>query len=147
MEASAGATSAVAPVPKILLIDDTFDSAEPLARLLRLKGHTIVTSPDGLAALSALPQFAPDLILLDLNMPRLDGVGFLRHLRTDPAYASWKNTPVILTTATASTDALRAASAFGVAHCLTKSTFTIDELDRCIRDALTPRSAGAAKQE
>jgi CheY-like chemotaxis protein len=133
-------------VARILLIDDILDSAQPLARLLRLKGHTVLLAPDGLAALESLSQSAPDLILLDLDMPRLDGVGFLRRLRTDPACAAWKRTPVILTTASVAPDALRAATALGISDCLTKSTFSIDDLEECIGAALTQRGEAAPQK-
>lgn len=123
-------------MPRILLIDDTFDCAEPLARLLRLGGHVVVLAPDGLDALGSLAEAAPDLILLDLNMPRLDGLGFLRHLRHDPEYARWHSTPVIITSATATAKALDAARALGVSHFLTKSIFALPELEQCISDAL-----------
>jgi CheY-like chemotaxis protein len=134
-------------VATILLIDDTTDSAEPLARLLRLNGHVVRHAPDGLAALAALAPLNPDLILLDLHMPHLDGLGFLRHLRQDPAYARWSNTPVILTTASAPGQTLDAARALGISRCLTKAAFTVTDLESSIQHALAPRTPNPSPQD
>lgn len=79
----------------ILVVDDTPDCLEPLARLLRLLGHDVVGAENGRAALDALRDFRPDLVILDLMMPVMDGIGFLEHVRRDQ---QWKHLPVIVFT-------------------------------------------------
>jgi CheY-like chemotaxis protein len=68
----------------VLIVDDTLDCSEPLAKLLRKRGHTVECAPDGAEALALLARFRPDVIVLDLMMPVMDGVSFLEVLRGDP---------------------------------------------------------------
>lgn len=58
---------------RVLVVDDNVDSAESLAMLLRLGGHEIETAYDGIQAVESAERFKPDLILLDIGLPRLDG--------------------------------------------------------------------------
>jgi len=58
---------------RILIVDDNQDSANDLRRLLERRGHEVQTVHDGLAALAVAQQFEPDVFLLDLGLPGLDG--------------------------------------------------------------------------
>jgi CheY-like chemotaxis protein len=58
---------------RVLVVDDDRDGAEALAILLRLAGHTVETAYDGVEALSAAERFRPQVVLLDVAMPDLDG--------------------------------------------------------------------------
>ncbi len=69
---------------RVLVVDDDPDSADALARLLRLMGSQVQTAYDGLAAVDAAEQFRPHVVLLDLDMPRLDGYEACRRLRQQP---------------------------------------------------------------
>src|SRR6478672_13453751 len=77
---------------KILLVEDNLDSCTYLARLLELKGYAVQTAPDGMEALREVEAFHPDLIITDMMMPRLNGIGLLNTLRNSPKY---QTTPVI----------------------------------------------------
>ncbi len=66
---------------RILVADDFRDSAESLALLLRLGGDEVHVARDGLEAVEAAEQLRPDVVLLDLRMPRLDGLGACRRIR------------------------------------------------------------------
>jgi signal transduction histidine kinase len=66
---------------RILIVDDNRDSAESLAMLLRFLGHEVRTAYDGEAGLRAAEQFAPDVVLLDIGLPRLSGLEVARRLR------------------------------------------------------------------
>jgi DNA-binding response OmpR family regulator len=79
--------------PNILLVDDEHDITTNLAAFLERSGFNTHTTSDGLAALEQVKQAAPDLIVLDVLMPRLDGRETLRRLRQA---GNW--TPVILLT-------------------------------------------------
>jgi CheY-like chemotaxis protein len=68
----------------VLVVDDNQDGAESLAALLTLDGHQIVMSHDGLDALAKAALFKPDVILLDIGLPQLDGYGVCRHIREQP---------------------------------------------------------------
>lgn len=80
---------------RILVADDT-DSVRALFRkLLTADGHEVIAVEDGVAALRAVQQHQPDVILLDVGMPQLDGLEVCRRLKSDPAT---RLTPVVLVT-------------------------------------------------
>lgn len=70
-------------MPKILLIDDEAAIRDNLASFLARAGFAVNTAEDGIAALEAVQQDPPDLLVLDVLMPRLDGRSVLRRLRTE----------------------------------------------------------------
>ena len=69
---------------RILVVDDNRDIVDSLALLLRLVGNQVETAGDGLAAVEAAGRYRPDLILLDIGMPRLDGYSACRQIRAQP---------------------------------------------------------------
>lgn len=69
---------------RVLVTDDNWDAAETLALLLRLRGHEVRTAHDGLTALKVARAFQPQLALLDIQMPGLNGVDVARLLRRLP---------------------------------------------------------------
>lgn len=90
---AAPATAAPAGISRrILVVDDNEDSAESLAILLRMHGHLVHTAHDGEAALVMAGQFRPDVILLDLGMPKLNGYEVCRRIRQAP----WSNDTLIV---------------------------------------------------
>ena len=76
------------PVPvqrrRILIVDDNVDSARSLAMLLELSGHETHTAHDGLAGLEAAERLAPDVVLLDIGLPGLNGYEVCRRIRRTP---------------------------------------------------------------
>ncbi len=66
---------------RVLVVDDNVDAADSLARVLGLWGHSVHTANDGLEALDQAAAFTPDAVLLDLGLPRMDGLGVARRLR------------------------------------------------------------------
>ena len=83
---------------RVLVADDNADMRDYVARLLRARGYAVETVGDGQAALAHVRAHAPDLVLADIMMPRLDGFGLLRELRADPITAAL---PVIVLSARA----------------------------------------------
>ncbi len=67
------------------MVDDNEDAAELLASALELMGHTVRVAHDGPAALKLAPEFDPELALLDIGLPVMDGYELARRLRDDPA--------------------------------------------------------------
>jgi CheY-like chemotaxis protein/two-component sensor histidine kinase len=72
------------PSRRILVVDDNNDAAETLAAMLRVSGHQVETAGDGLQALTVAPSFAPDVVLLDLGMPNLNGYETATRIRAQP---------------------------------------------------------------
>jgi len=68
---------------RILLVDDNTDTANLLVRLLTRRGHLVCTAHDGLAGLQAAHDFQPDIVLLDIGLPGLDGYALARRLRVE----------------------------------------------------------------
>src|SRR5262249_4644033 len=70
---------------RVLIVDDNVDSAESMAVLLRLYGHDVRLAHDGEAALEEARAFRPDVMFLDLSLPKMDGYEVARRLRLEPA--------------------------------------------------------------
>jgi adenylate cyclase len=84
--------------PRILVVDDMAANLHVLQLRLAAQGYEVVTAVDGEAALAAARATLPDLILLDVMMPKVDGLEVCRQLRTDPSFPF---TPIIMITAKA----------------------------------------------
>jgi len=84
-DAAPPATQQPAPSRRILVVDDSTDSAEALAKLLTILGHDVETAYDGLAALEVAQIKRPDVVMLDIGMPRMDGFDVARCIRKDSA--------------------------------------------------------------
>ncbi len=69
---------------RILVADDNRDATDGLAMMLRMKGHLIQTAYDGLEAIQVAASFRPELILLDIGMPKMNGYEVARHIRQQP---------------------------------------------------------------
>lgn len=68
---------------KILVVDDGVDAATSIAQVLRTMGHEVAVAHDGLTALDEARRLRPDVVLLDIALPRLDGFEVARRLRTE----------------------------------------------------------------
>ena len=83
---------------RILVVDDVADNVEILRMRLDSLGYEVVVAEDGEQALAVVPEALPDLILLDIMMPKIDGLEVVRRLKADAALPF---IPVILVTARA----------------------------------------------
>jgi CheY-like chemotaxis protein len=95
--ASSGRRSGTEPVSsgptrKILVVDDNRDSADSMARLLSVLGNEVRTAHDGIEAVDAAEEFRPEVILMDVGMPRLNGYGATRRIRERP----WGRSVIII---------------------------------------------------
>jgi len=68
---------------RVLVVDDSVDSAETLGELLKIWGHDVRLAHDGPAAVEAARDYRPDVILLDIGLPGMDGFAVARQLRTE----------------------------------------------------------------
>src|SRR2546421_9608032 len=84
--------------PLVLVVDDVPDNVDILQMRLESQGYEVVTAADGEAALAIIRDKLPDLVLLDIMMPKLDGIATVKQLKADTALPF---TPVILVTARA----------------------------------------------
>src|SRR5438270_12896029 len=101
-------------MPKILIVEDNEENRDSLSRRLQRRGFTVVTAADGRAGLEAAHAEKPDLVLMDMNMPELDGWEATRQLKASPETQAL---PVIALTAHAmSGDRERALQHGGGAH-------------------------------
>lgn len=125
----------------ILVVDDMAIFREPIAACLRLAGWETDCAADGKDGLSKARLHKPDLILLDMAMPGIDGLAFLRALRGDP---NLKDVPVIALTAVTDKDYILQAKELGICEYLLKSRFRTPELlDRVQRHAKGKRQSHA----
>lgn len=82
---------------KILMADDEPDVLQVMAKRVAAEGFQVVTASDGQDAWEKIRQENPDIIILDLTMPKLDGFGVLKALRENPPFPKWQ--PVIIVSA------------------------------------------------
>jgi two-component system, OmpR family, response regulator MprA len=83
---------------RVLVVEDDAEITDVLRRSLRNEGYEVRTAADGIAALDEANAFVPDLVVLDLGLPRLDGTEVCRRLREDG------DVPILMLTARAETD-------------------------------------------
>jgi len=91
-------TDADTMLGRVLVVEDDEDIADVLRRSLRQEGHEVRTAADGEEALASAHDFAPDMVVLDLGLPKLDGVEVCRRLREE------SDVPILILTARADTD-------------------------------------------
>lgn len=118
----------------ILIVEDAPDNRNIAELILLDAGHTVVSVGDGASALSAAASIQPDVILMDLSLPRLDGWEATRRLKSNPATSS---IPVIAFTAHALPNDLDRARAAGCSSVISKP-FEIDNFLRQINVLIRP---------
>jgi len=82
-------------VPLVMVVDDSLTVRKITGRMLTREGFEVATAKDGVDALQQLQDIEPDIILLDIEMPRMDGFEFARNVRAD---AKAKHIPIIMIT-------------------------------------------------
>jgi CheY-like chemotaxis protein len=115
----------------VLVVDDEPDVRDVLVRTLERQGWTAATANDGCDALEAVAAQPPDLILLDLMMPRMDGFEFVAELRKRP---EWRAIPIVVVTAKSLTNGDREMLEGHVQKVLRKGDFSHDQLLNELRD-------------
>lgn len=110
---------------RILLVDDDLYVRELYEELLGNEGYEVVTASDGAEGLEKMADGGFDLVLLDVMMPKIDGVGILTKLTTTPPKK--KNGPVILLTNLANDPVIDQAKKLGAVDFFIKSDHTPDE--------------------
>jgi len=117
----------------ILVVDDEPNIVRTISDRLKMNGYRVITATDGQEAIERALQEKPDLILLDVLMPRLDGHAALERLRQ---MEETRSTPVIMLTALDQTQHIARASSMGVADYVVKP-FDIVSLLQKVKSALS----------
>jgi len=102
---------------KVLIADDKATGRELVRTVLERAGFAVIEASDGLEALRSARETAPDLIILDLHMPGLDGFGVIQELRREPQFVS---TPIMALTASAMQGDRERAMSVGFSGYMTK---------------------------
>jgi len=109
----------------ILVVDDHTETRKPLLRLLQMEGYKVVGAANALEALAAANHSDPDLILLDVMLPPMDGLTFLMRMREDERR---RETPVIVVSGLSDPQTVARAKELGVKEHLVKTQFSPEEL-------------------
>jgi PAS domain S-box-containing protein len=113
---------------RVLVVDDNQDAAQSLAMLLEILGHRVETSNDAASALSRAPVFQPDLVLLDVGLPNMNGYEVARALRAQP---SMRESTLVACTGYGQEDDRRKAREAGFDHHLVKPVH-MEDLERIL---------------
>jgi CheY-like chemotaxis protein len=122
----------------ILVVDDSADNVAILSLDLQQQGYRVVTATDGDEAISVASTTRPHLILMDISMPRLDGLGATRKIRETEGL---RDVPVIAVTAFGTEGFQRAAYDVGVSGYLTKP-IDFPRMHQLVAGLLAPRGSG-----
>ena len=125
---------------KILVVDDHEEIRDALAAILDEEGHEVVHAENGVVGLSVARSESPDVILLDIAMPQMDGLEVLRQLKADPATES---IAVIMVTAQGDRHAMVRAVQLGTRDYITKPWET-GEVEMCVNWALKAKARADA---
>jgi len=120
----------------ILVVDDAADNLAMISLALQQQGYRVVTAGNGEDAINVAGQTLPNLILMDINLPGLDGLGATRRIRENEAL---RDVPVVAITAFGTEGFQRAAYDAGVAGYLTKP-IDLDRMNQLIARLLSPES-------
>jgi len=117
-----------------MLVDDDRHLLTTIADFLRFEGYEVITATSGKEALSALRKSRPNIILLDIMMPGMDGGDVAQAIRANPVL---KNVPIIFTTAAVSKAEERSHDGCIGGESFLAKPFQLDELTARIREALS----------
>lgn len=119
--------------PSVLVADDSASTREILVTMLELEGYDVTGAVDGMDALKRLQSGTFDLVVSDLNMPRMDGLKLLENIRSDEER---RGLPVIIVTTVAEADTRKRAKSLGANRYILKSSFDQDDLVDAVRELL-----------
>lgn len=126
----------------ILVVDDDTNVRQLWIDALRAEGYAAVGSEDGLAAAELIRDLFPDLIILDLRMPRMSGWDFLEVIRSNP---KWQKIPVLIVSGYLEDEPRRAAESLTIVGKMAKP-IQIQELVEKVREAIGPARAAARER-
>ena len=123
---------------KFLLVEDFEDSRFMMRRLLEMAGYAVIEASDGEQAVALAISEQPELILMDLSLPKLDGLAATRQIRQ---YKEARNTPIVAISAHDSPESRTEALAAGCNEYVTKP-IDFDQLGEVLKHFLSPEQKG-----
>ncbi|MEJ0021957.1 MAG: response regulator [Candidatus Doudnabacteria bacterium] len=124
---------------KILIVEDEEILLTALSEELTQEGFAVAGAKDGVEGVEKAVSEKPDLILLDLVMPRLDGIGALKKMKENPVI---KEIPVVILTNLSDYDKVSDALSLGAMDYLVKANYRLDELVNKIKTVLERKQSG-----
>lgn len=119
-------------MPRALVVDDSLSARRALAQLLTDHGYEVDTASDGLDAIASIDERTPDIVLADLEMPRMNGLELTSHVRSRPGM---KSLPIVMITSRGGENHRARALRAGVTQYLTKPYFEHELLD-CLNELI-----------
>ena len=113
--------------PKVLVVDDSLSARNSLAEFMQDSGYRVFTARDGIDAIDMLEQHSPDILLVDMEMPRMNGLELTSYVRANKAT---QNLPIIMITSRATDKHRREADKVGVNAYLIKPYSETEVLDQ-----------------
>lgn len=117
----------------VLIVEDEQSMQRALKNKLEHAGYAVSAANDGEKAIDALRSTRPDLVLLDLIMPKLDGISVLRQMKADDALRA---VPVVILTNLSSGDKVAEAMQLGTFDFLVKANYSLDDVLKKVNDRL-----------
>jgi CheY-like chemotaxis protein len=121
-------------MPRILFVEDDADTREVISLMLLRAQYDLITASNGREALARIIEAPPDVLLLDLALPEMDGVALVRVLRS---YLRWSSIPIVVLTAMSGSTLIEEIKRLNVATVLLKASANFDHILTAIRDALS----------
>lgn len=127
----------MAPQPRVLMVEDHPDIADLYQLKLQLEGYSVAVATDGVAGLQMARSMLPDVTLLDIHVPQLDGLQVLAALRQDSAT---QDLPVIVCSEDDNPQLIKEAQRLGAAAYLVKANLLPAHLSQTVADVLRERT-------
>jgi len=141
---SAPAAPATAPPARVLMVDDEPNILLSLQFLMKKAGYDVRTATDGEQALAEIARERPDIVLLDVMMPKLDGFSVCQRIKAAP---EWRDVRVIMLTARGRDVEREKGRALGADDYITKPFATKDAMDRVAAALARPAAAPGAERQ
>lgn len=126
---------------KILVVEDEEILLTALSEELKQEGFEVLGAKDGIEGVEKATKEKPDLVLLDLVMPRLDGIGALKQMKEN---TETKDIPVVILTNLSDYDKISDALSLGAMDYLVKANYRLEELIQKIKTVLERKESGVA---
>jgi CheY-like chemotaxis protein len=121
---------------KIFIVEDNADIREIYRLVFELAGFIVEASENGLDAISRLPEVRPDIILLDIMLPEMDGFEVLKAIKQNMSDTGLQNTPIVVWSNLSQEEDIQKAMSLGASYYLRKSDYDGDALVEKVKDVM-----------
>jgi DNA-binding response OmpR family regulator len=119
---------------KILIVEDEEAMRHALSEKFKNSGFLVVTAPDGEAGLEIFKKEKPDLVMLDILMPKMDGISLTKKIRENSAWG--QEVPIVMLTNLADPDSVSEVAGLGVFDFLVKTDWKLDDVVNLVKKKL-----------